>query len=280
MDSIIVTAPAKINLFLEVHGRKEDGYHNIESIMQTVSLCDTLIAERTDSGITLNCTELKLPRDSDNLIIKAANAFFEKTGITGGAAFKLTKLIPVAAGLGGGSTNAAAVLFALNNLYETGLTTEQLSDIGFGIGADVPFCLRRGTCYVSGVGEKLEICPGIPDCFIVIAIGKGRISTRWAFHRIDDITDRRIADIGSMRSAINKHSIEEISACLYNVFERVSPHETNIKSVMKEKGTLGTAMSGSGPAVFGIFDESGKAEAAHEALNAAGYISFVCRPVK
>lgn len=274
-----MAAPAKINLFLEVHGKKDDGYHNIESVMQTVSLFDTIEIERTDGETTLTCTDEKLPCGPGNLIIKAASAFFAGTELTGGASFRLTKIIPVAAGLGGGSANAAATLIGLNKLYQTNFTVKQLCAIGSTFGADVPFCVRRGTCYASGIGEMLKRCPDIPDCHIVVAIGNGRISTRWAFHRIDDMPERRIAGIDGMWSAINQSNIENIAANLYNAFEAVSPYEIKIKHILLESGALGATMSGSGPAIFGIFGDADKASAAHDTLTDVGYKSFICRPV-
>jgi 4-diphosphocytidyl-2-C-methyl-D-erythritol kinase len=279
MDKITVAAPAKINLFLEVHGKKDDGYHNIESVMQTVSLSDTIEIERNDDETALTCTDEKLTCGPDNLILKAAGAFFAAMKITGGALFRLTKIIPIAAGLGGGSSDAAATLIGLNKLYETNLTVSRLCAIGSEIGADVPFCVRRGTCYVSGIGETLKRCPDIPDCHIVIAIGNGRISTRWAFHRIDDIPERRTEVIDGMRSAISQGKIEDIAGNLYNVFETVSPYEVKIKHILLESGAFGTTMSGSGPAIFGIFGGMDKASDANDALTSHGYKSFICRPV-
>lgn len=279
MDKITMTAPAKINLFLEVYGVKEDGFHNIESIMQTVSLCDTLDIERTDAGISLTGNEEKLKCGPNNLIIKAATAFFEETRCQGGASFHLNKQIPLAAGLGGGSADAAATLIGLNILYETDLTLKQLYAIGAKLGADVPFCIKRGTCLASGIGEMVIRGPDIPDCMIVIAMGCGQISTRWAFHRIDDITDRKIIEIEGMISAVHSRDITKIAAHVYNAFEEVSPYERQIKKIMLENGALGSAMSGSGPAIYGIYNDREKADQTNRALVKAGYKTFVCRPV-
>ncbi len=278
MNKITVTAPAKINLFLEVHNMNNEGFHNIESVMQTVSLCDTLDIERKESGIILTGAEEKLSCGPNNLIIKAAEAFFAETGKTGGASFHLTKTIPIAAGLGGGSTDAAATLIGLNILYETGCSLKQLCSIGTKLGADIPFCIRRGTCYAAGIGEMLRRCPGMPGCSIVIAIGCGRISTRWAFHCIDDVCDRKVRAIGDMKSAIENGDLRAIAGSLYNAFENVSPFEIQIKNIMLENGALGAAMSGSGPAVFGLFGDPDKAGAAHAVLKKAGYDSFMCVP--
>lgn len=279
MNQISIIAPAKINLFLEVHNIKDDGYHHIESVMQTVSLCDTLDIERTDGEITLTGAEEKLSCGPNNLIIKAADAFFTEIGRDGGASFHLTKLIPIAAGLGGGSTDAAATLIGLNILFETGFSIKRLCTIGSKIGADIPFCIKRGTCYASGIGEMLKRCPDIPDCHIVIAIGKGRISTRWAFHRIDDVCGRRITAIDGMKSAIENKNINEIASNLYNAFEDVSPFEQQIKKILLENGALGAAMSGSGPAIYGIFSDKERANVANNALKKAGYDSYTCSPM-
>lgn len=278
MDSITVSAPAKVNLFLEVYGLKPNGYHDIESIMQTVSLCDTLEIKRADSKITLECSDEKLPCDSTNLVVRAAAAFFCEAGITGGASFRLDKAIPVAAGLAGGSSDAAAAIIGLNKLYGTSLSLKQLCAVGALIGSDVAFCIRRGTCQASGSGEALQRCPDLPDCRIVVAVGAGRVSTRWAFHRIDDMTGRERRPIDGIRAAIDGGDIAGVAANLYNAFETVSPHETAIKHALLEHGALGASMSGSGPAVFGIFSGEAAAQAAHGALSASGYTSFVCRP--
>ncbi len=286
MNRITVFAPAKINLFLEVHDVAENGYHNIESIMQTVSIGDTIEIEKLPStvgqtafSVSLKCSDDKLPSDTNNLIIKAANAFFEETGIVSSIGIHLTKVIPIAAGLAGGSTNAAATIIGLNKLFGTGFTVSQMCEICEKLGADVPFCVKRGTCVAEGIGSKLTRISDMPDCDIVIGIGNGRVSTRWAYHRIDDMKDREIHSIRPIVDAIESADLKGISANLYNAFEFVSPHESEIKDKLSENGALATTMSGSGSAVYGLFDDPSKAKSAYGALLTAGYRAFLCKPI-
>lgn len=286
MNRITVFAPAKINLFLEVHAIMDNGYHNIESIMQTVSFGDTIEIEKQppvvgQSGysVQLVCSDDRLPCDATNLIIKAANAFFEETGIIGGVSIRLTKMIPIAAGLAGGSTNAAATIIGLNKLFGTGYTVPQMCEFCEKLGADVPFCVKRGTCRASGVGNKLTRLDDMPDCDIVIAIGNGRVSTRWAYHRIDDMPERVIRDINDIESAIAAHDLKAIAGNLYNAFENVSPHESEIKVVLNSCGALASTMSGSGSAVYGLYDDPAKAKTAYGQLLSAGFRAFLCKPI-
>jgi len=286
MNRITVFAPAKINLFLEVHSLMDDGYHDIKSVMQTVSMGDTLEIEKlpaevgqSGSFINLTCSDDKLPCDESNIIIKAANLFFEETGIVGGVAVNLTKIIPIAAGLAGGSSNAAATLIGLNKLFGTGFSIDRMCEMGAKLGADVAFCIRRGTCRAEGRGEKLTRIADMPDCDIVIAIGNGRVSTRWAYHRIDDMPDRNIVDIAEIENAIAEQNIKSVSEHLYNAFLTVSPHETEIKSLLDSAGALGSTMSGSGSAVYGIFDDPKKAKYAYGRLLNDGFRAFLCKPI-
>lgn len=286
MNRITVFAPAKINLFLEVHKIMDDGYHNIESLMQTVSMGDTVEIEKlpaeigqTGSSVHLSCSDDILPCDSSNLIMRVANLFFEETGIIGGVSIRLTKLIPIAAGLAGGSTNAAATIIALNKLFGTNFSLGRMCELGAKLGADVPFCVRRGTCKATGRGELLTRIADMPDCDIVIAIGNGRVSTRWAYHRIDDMTDRKITSISDIENAVTTGDIEKVSSLLYNAFENVSPHETDIKRILGDAGALGSTMSGSGSAVYGIFNDSARAKYAYGRLLNAGFRAFLCKPI-
>ncbi|MBR4292057.1 MAG: 4-(cytidine 5'-diphospho)-2-C-methyl-D-erythritol kinase [Clostridia bacterium] len=286
MNRITVFAPAKINLFLEVHGIMDNGYHNIESIMQTVSFGDTIDIEKLPTmvgqqtpTIELYCSDDRLPCDESNIVYKAASVFFAETGIVSGVSIRITKLIPISAGLAGGSTNAAATIIALNKLFGTGFTVDEMCNLCAHIGADVSFCLKRGTCLASGVGEKLTRIDDMPDCDIVIGIGNGRVSTRWAYHRIDDMPDREIRDIHTITDAIKAQDLKAIAANLYNTFENVSPHESEIKEILNENGALASSMSGSGSAVYGIFDDPAKAKTAYGHLLSAGFRAFLCKPI-
>ena len=286
MNRITVFAPAKINLFLEVHDATDDGYHNIESIMQTVSFGDILDFERLpsvvgqkESIINVSCSDSRIPSDDTNLIVKAAKKFFDETGIIGNVSIKATKMIPIAAGLAGGSTDGAATILGLNRLFSTGYSIFQMCEMCEAIGADVAFCAKRGTCRAEGRGEKLKRLPDMPDCDIVIGIGNGRVSTRWAYHRIDDMPNREIRAIEPIENAIMNHDLKGICENMYNVFETISPHEEEIKDILNDSGALASCMSGSGSAVYGIFDDSQKAKAAFGSLLTHGYRAFICKPI-
>ena len=287
MNRITVFAPAKINLFLEVHGIMDNGYHNIESIMQTVSLGDNIdieklpdVDERETNVIEISCSDDRLSCDESNIVYKAASAFFAKTGIIGGISVHITKIIPMSAGLAGGSTNAAATIMALNELFCTNLTVDEMCELGSRIGADVPFCIKRGTCLASGIGERLTPIGDMPDCDIVIGIGSERVCTAWAYGKIDEMTDRTIKSADAVIDAIRANDLGAIGANMYNIFEKVSPHEEQIKQILNESGALPSLMSGSGSAVFGIFDDHARAKKACDDLLSRGYSAFLCKPVK
>ncbi|MBR6645025.1 MAG: 4-(cytidine 5'-diphospho)-2-C-methyl-D-erythritol kinase [Clostridia bacterium] len=279
MKKITVNANAKINLFLEVNERLSNGYHDLQSIMQAVSLCDVLHIEVDESGdFKLDCPKIECDL-KDNLIYKAAMAFYSHSGIPfTGLDVKVEKNIPACAGLAGGSTDAAAILKGLNVLYDTPFSNAELRNIGKTIGADVPFCIMGGTAVAKGIGEILTPVSGIPDCYIVISIGNSGVSTKWAFEQLDSIENRAISSVESITASIEKSSLGDICRDLYNVFESVSPYDTEIKDIMKNCGALGTLMSGSGPSVFSVFDNKQLAENTVNALNEKGYSAFLCTP--
>jgi len=279
--TVTVQAPAKINLFLEVAGLLDNGYHRIESIMHSIDLCDTLTITRTDRPSALICRgdEGILPADGSNLVLRAADAFFSACGIQGGADFVLEKRIPIAAGLAGGSTDAAAALRGLNRLYNTHLDEQALCRIGASIGADVPFCLVGGCRLAGGIGELLTPCPGLPPCHLVVAIGRERVSTKWAFARLDEETGRPLRSMEDMVRRMESGSLSAICGGLYNAFEAISPMVGEIKSIMRDSGAVGVLMSGSGPSVFGLYGEAEEAARASEQLSARGYLSFCANPL-
>lgn len=281
MKKITVNAYAKINLFLEVNGRLPDGYHDLQSIMQTVSLCDILHFEINNSNtFTLDCPKIDCDC-KDNLIYKAAMEFFRACGIPfTGMNVKVEKNIPSCAGLAGGSSDASATLKALNILYGNPFSDTELRNIGKNIGADVPFCIFGGTALAQGIGEVLSPVESIPDCFIVIAIGNEGISTKWAFEQLDRQTDRTVKSADAIICAIKEGSLSSISEELYNVFENVSPYEKSIKNIMLKNGSLGALMSGSGPSVFGLYDSEEQAKTTVDTLIHKGYFAFLCKPQK
>ncbi len=281
MKKITVIANAKINLFLEVNERLPDGYHDLQSIMQAVSLHDVLEIEVNESSdFVLDCPKIDCDY-KDNLIYKAAMAFYSHSSIPfTGMNVKVEKNIPAAAGLAGGSSDAAAVLKGLNALYDNRFSDIELRRIGKTIGADVPFCIMGGTALAKGVGEVLTPISDMPDCFIVIAIGDSGVSTKWAFEQIDGLQDRKIRSVDTIVKTMAAQSIADICGELYNIFETVSPYDTAIKDIMRKNGAVGTLMSGSGPSVFAVYDEKQLAEKAVGELLENGYSAFLCQPKK
>ena len=274
---ITVNAYAKINLFLEVNEKQSDGYHLLQSVMQTVTLCDTIGISKTEDSVSLFCEgcdrEIK-----DNIIIKAAKMFFNTAYIKGGTDIHLTKRIPIESGLGGGSADAAAVLLALNKLYGEPLSETELYKTAKKLGADVPFCMKKGLCSAFGIGEILEDIGRLPDCFILISVGNCTVPTKKAFEAIDLETERKTVDMSNMIAAIDNKELNKISSSLYNCFDILKLSDPTIKKIMQDHGALGESLSGSGPSVFGIFDDENKAISASNELTKSGYKAFVCRP--
>lgn len=289
MKKLSVLAPAKINLYLDVFARRADGYHDIESVMQTVSLFDRLTVIRNDTQdgkkISLSCRASGIPTDEKNLVWRAALRFFEMTQIeTYDVAFILEKKIPSEAGLGGGSSDAAAALLALNRLYETALSLEELCALGAKLGADIPFCIKKGTVYATGIGDVMTSAPPMPDCAFLIAKPKGKgISTAEAYRAIDALpAENGENSFGRFKEALNACDLSLMSELLYNKFELVTPEHVG-SAALKEKflqtGAYGALMSGSGSAVFAIYPDIASARKAKDALSEDMDI-FLCTPVR
>ncbi len=276
---VTVHAPAKINLTLDVVGNRADGYHLLESIMQSVDCCDTLVAETADD-ITLTVLGGDVGPIDKNTAIRAAKVFFADTGICGGVAMTLTKRIPQQAGMGGGSADAAATLIALDALYATHLTREQLVAMGVQVGADVPFCLVGGTALCEGIGEQITPLANLPDCAIVIAQPAEGVSTKEAYARLDNtpLTDR--PDTAAMIKALASGRLPAVGAALANVFEPAINLSAvaDIRRIMATFSPLGSRMTGSGSVVFALFEDTAHAEACANALASAYPVAFVCRP--
>lgn len=257
MKHVVVIAPAKVNLALDVTGKREDGYHLIETVFQTISIYDKLTLDLTEeNGIKLSSDAHWLPCNEKNLAYKAAKAFTEKTGFGENIAIHISKRIPSQAGMGGGSSDAAAVLSGMNALSGNMLSLSELVSIGAGLGADVPFFLYGGTAYAEGIGEKLEVLPPLRGLCIVSAKGKGGISTPEAYRRIDALIDPVHPDTQSLKQAIKSgESTNSLWRYCGNIFEEVTELEdvTDIKNIMIKNGADFACMSGSGSSVFGIF---------------------------
>lgn len=278
MDSLTLCANAKINLYLDVTGRRADGYHLLETVMHTVSLCDRVTLTKTGrSGIEISCSDPLIPCDEKNIAYKCAAAFFEKTGIAdGGVGIDIIKNIPSQAGMGGGSADGAAVLTGLNRLFSAGLSEGELITLGAKIGADIPFCIKGGCGYCTGIGEIIKPLPKISG---TVLIGKGNrgISTPEAFAKIDSagfrIGTEGIQDIfGSVRS------LSDIAPYCRNIFDDVSylDEVSKIKKIMTENGAVCSLMTGSGSAVFGLYETEASAERSYELLKQYGYFSALC----
>ncbi len=277
---VTVYASAKINLTLDVIGVRADGYHLLESVMQSVDCCDTLTATATDGELTLDVVGAPPCPVEKNTAYRAAQVFLRETGIKGGAALTLTKRIPQQAGMGGGSADAAAALLALDRLYDTRLSVAELCAMGVQVGADVPFCVLGGTVMVTGIGEGLEPLPPLPDCHIVIAQPADGVSTAAAYAALDRAPIPIHPDNRAVRDALRRGDLGAVCAGVFNVFEPATALDgvTAIRRRMAEFSPLASQMTGSGSAVFAIFDDAARAQACADTLAGEFPTAFVCRP--
>ncbi|MBE5883818.1 MAG: 4-(cytidine 5'-diphospho)-2-C-methyl-D-erythritol kinase [Lachnospiraceae bacterium] len=270
MGKLEIKAYAKINLGLDVVRRLENGYHEVKMVMQTVGIYDVLTFEQTSGGIVISTDSGELPTDENNLIYKAARLMIERYNIGGGVRIHLEKHIPIAAGMAGGSTDAAATLKGMNELYQLGCTQQELMEIGVTIGADVPYCVMGGTALAEGIGEKLTALAPAPDCYLLVAKPDINVSTKYVYEHLDAEGVKHHPDIDGMVAAIEAGSLHGVLERMENVLETVTipahPIIEQIKHRMEELGALNSLMSGSGPTVFGVFDEREKAQEAYEVI--------------
>ena len=276
-----VKAHAKLNLTLDVLGKNPDGYHDLRMVMQTVRFGDDLDVELTEDGsFFLDPGQSYLPADGRNLAMKAARLFLDGTGL--GARIAVTKRIPVCAGMGGGSADAAAVLRALNELTGRGLTVEELCALGLQVGSDVPFCVMEGAALAEGRGEKLTPLPGLPDCAVVLCKPPFAISTPELFGRVDGRRSRLRPDTAGIVAAMADRDMPGVARRMYNVFEDVLDRRQqeifSIKSELTGQGAVGAAMTGSGSAVFGLFESDETAGKAFNTLSARYEECWLTRP--
>ena len=273
MKEISVKALAKVNLGLDVVRKRPDGYHEVRMIMQTIHLFDRLEITRNQSGrITMSTNLAFLPTNENNLVYKAAALLKEEFDIGDGIDVKLHKHIPVAAGMAGGSTDAAAVLYGMNRIFDLGLSKEDLMTRGVKLGADVPYCIMRGTVLAEGIGEKLTPLPPMPKCQILIAKPPISVSTKMVYEKLDSCEIKEHPDIDGILDGLKNQDLEQVAASLGNVLEKVTveayPVIAQIKECMMEAGALGAMMSGSGPTVFGIFRDRRTAKEAFTKVKA------------
>lgn len=290
-NTLIETGNAKINLFLDVIGKRLDGYHDLHSCMQTIALSDTVSAECRESGarrIVLTVSDGVLPCDEKNLAYRAAELFLDEID-AGGCEWRLhiEKRIPVAAGLGGGSADAAAVLRLMNRYYGNPLSEAALGALGVRLGADVPFCISGGTCRCRGIGDILTQLQAPPDYTVLVARDGEGVSTPEAFALLDqrfgDFSEHAPRDPEAIYTALSGGNVQALAGCVYNVFEEVifpvRPKAQALKRFLKEHGAVCALMSGSGPSVFGIFQSDARAEVCAAALHQRGIFAAVCRTV-
>ncbi|NCB52149.1 MAG: 4-(cytidine 5'-diphospho)-2-C-methyl-D-erythritol kinase [Clostridia bacterium] len=282
MKNINEKAYAKLNLSLDVLGKRTDGFHDLRTVMQSVELCDDIYVELTDGEFSAATNKPYIPCDDRNVAVKAARAFFEALGIGGVGAFvRIKKQIPTCAGLGGGSSDAAAVLRALNSLTKAGFSADELRNIAKDVGSDVTFCVAGGTVLGEGRGDMLSPLPPLPDCAVVICMPDFSSSTPELFARIDSRVSRCRPDTEGLSSAISAGDLTGVARRMYNVFEDVLGRrmdEVNkIKSRLLDTGALGAVMSGTGSAVFGLFEDEKEAGAARDAISKECREAFLTR---
>lgn len=269
MNQIELKALAKINLGLDVLGRRENGYHDVRMIMQSVYLYDEVKIEKTSvPEIEVTSNLAYLPVGGDNIAFKAAKLLIDEFDISGGVRITLKKHIPVAAGLAGGSSNAAAVLFGMNRMFGLGLSKENLMERGVKLGADVPYCIMRGTVLAEGIGEELKPLPAMPKCAVLIAKPPVSVSTKVVYEALDAKEILAHPDIDGIIDGLERRDIRKIAASMGNVLEDVTipmhPVIDQIKREMMDAGAIGAMMSGSGPTVFGLFENRWSAREAQK----------------
>lgn len=275
MESIRLKARAKINLGLDVIGRRENGYHDVRMVMQTVGLYDRIIMTRIpEEEIRIKTNIGFLPVNENNLVYKAIMLMKNKYKLDGGIEVDLNKFIPVAAGMAGGSSDAASALFGMNRLYELNLPIGELMNIGVEIGADVPYCIMRGTALAEGIGEKLTRLPDMPFCHILIAKPPVNVSTKLVYENLDSTQIKSHPDIDGIIEAIKLKDVALVASRMGNVLESVTvplyPVIDSIKRDMIEHGAINAMMSGSGPTVFGIFPDEQSMIACQQFLRQKG----------
>lgn len=268
-------AYGKINLALDVVGKRRDGYHEVRMVMQTVKIYDGIEIQMTDSGkIEIETNLYFLPVNENNLVYKAAKLLMDEFGIKKGLSIKLQKVIPVAAGMAGGSTDAASVLYGVNKLFGLGLSAKELMERGVKIGADVPYCIMRGTALSEGIGEQLTSLPAPPKAIVLVAKPPISVSTKFVYENLNLQTLERHPDIDAMVSALKNRDMQSMAVNMENVLETVTvskyPVIQEIKDVMKEMGAISTLMSGSGPTTFGLYENRKAAEKVRTVLREKG----------
>lgn len=285
MNKISLEAHAKINLFLEVTGKRENGYHDIESIMMQIPLCDTVVLEKTDekgeivllsdSGECARVSDFDDLDPKDNLCYKAASKFFEAAEQKSGIKIKITKRIPVKSGMAGGSADAAAVLSGMNTIFENPFSEDELCSLAASLGADIPFCIKGGTVLCTGIGEIMEDIPSKAELHGIVTLEKDtKLSTGAAYGLVDKNSDREIKSASGICDALKKGDVKGVADGCYNIFGLSCGYSDRAARILLENGALNATLSGAGPSVFGIFDSKKSIEKAALALVSEGYPVF------
>lgn len=276
-------APAKVNLTLIVGARRDDGYHDVSTVMQTVGLYDTLTLTEGGSGLTLTCTDPDLPTDGSNLVLRAAALFCQELHLpVPDLHLHLQKRIPSQAGLGGGSSDAAAVLRAMRTLYAPVVPDAELERMAAALGSDVPFFIRGGTALATGRGEQLTPLPRLTDGWFVVVKPPEGFSTPAMYRRLDELPFQPPQPPDGMTAALDAGELHAVAAALCNSFERAVPPDSAvwvIREALRARGALAAMLSGSGSAVFGLFDREDAAYAAAEVLRERWPLTFAAQPV-
>ncbi len=280
--TVILSAPAKLNLYLDVKGTRSDGYHNIETVMQSIELCDkvtvTADTENHSGNISVSCNDPLIPQNEKNICYKAAEEFLNYCGSDGFEInISIEKNIPAGAGLAGGSADAAAVIAALNNICRSGMDSEELCNIAARTGSDVPFCLTGGTAYCTGRGDIIRRLKNLPTCVFAVGMGKEKVSTAKAYEGIDEAKPIALKNAAAVFSG---ETIEELVPYCGNIFEQtvILPEVDAIKGILTDSGALTAVMTGSGSAVFGIFKSYSAADCCVTRLKAEGFFGTAAYP--
>ncbi len=267
---VTIEANAKINLTLDILGKRPDGFHEVAMVMQTIGLHDTMVMEKTESEIELSISVPWLKADEKNLAWRAAELMRQEFNLGGGVRMELTKRIPIAAGLAGGSADAAAVLKGMNDLYDLQLSEEKLCELGARLGSDIPFCIKGGTMLATGRGEVLKRLSDMPETWVVLAKPRISVSTAWAYQNYDEQGAEKHPDNEAIKRAITRGNRKAIAGLLCNVLESVTIKKYDViaeyKQMMLDKGAMASMMSGSGPTVFGLVKSREQAEAIADVL--------------
>ena len=281
MNKVTVLAPAKINLSLDITGLDERGYHLLDMVMQSVSIFERVSLIKRFNGITITSNARYIPTDEKNVAVKAAMKFFEYTKIKGGVHIHVIKTVPIKAGMAGGSADAAGVIVGLNKIYNTNLSQQQLCEIGLMAGSDVPFMIIGGTKRVQGTGDIVLPAPSMPKCWFIICMPARGVSTPAAFANYDKLGEKVTVQTEKLLQAIEAQDLPSVAQLMANDLEKAAQSADTevIKEYLMDQGALGSVMTGSGAAVFGIFDKEKKARAALANLKTKVKSVFIAQPV-